>query len=95
VTYHPFAGLVDSAQLERTAAALFRQMRLDTVTAPAVVLRAVDRRAADRTGVYTLRQYGVLLVRGADGAWRRPRAAAQRGAAADRQAAVAATPRRL
>jgi hypothetical protein len=72
VTYHPFFALSDTARVRAVAIALFGTIepRL-TPKPPWVVLKAVDRSAAERSaaGFYSMRSFGVVLDHGADGLW--------------------------
>jgi hypothetical protein len=67
--YYPFAPMDDTVRLKRIALDLFRSIRpgLDSASVAFVVMRAVDKRAADRVGVYEIKQYGVVVRRRAQG----------------------------
>ena len=74
VEYHPFFEISDTARVYAVALALFSTIepRLGPKP-PWVVLKAVDRSAAERrrAGVYSMRSFGVVLNYGADGLWYR------------------------
>ena len=72
VTYHPFFSIDDTVRTRTVALALFRTIepRLDPKP-PFVVLKAVDRSAAERSGpgFYSMHSFGVVLDHGPDGRW--------------------------
>jgi hypothetical protein len=72
ITYYPFFPIADTARVKSAALALFHAVRARAAGAPPppfVVLRAVDRRAAERRGVYQQQVFGVVLERRSDGRW--------------------------
>jgi len=74
VEYHPFFEISDTARVYAVALALFSTIEPRLAPEPPwVVLKAVDRSAAERRGpgFYSMRSFGVVLNHGADGLWYR------------------------
>jgi hypothetical protein len=65
VVFFPFRPLSDTLALRQTAVALLHSMRadFDSSRAPFVVLRAVNLRAASRTGAYQIENVGFVFQR--------------------------------
>jgi hypothetical protein len=78
VEYHPFFDIGDTARVYAVALALFGTIEPGlTHNPPWVVLKAVDRSAAERRGVHMVRSFGVVLQHGADSLWYRLHDAAE------------------
>ncbi len=70
VEYNPFLSLDDTAALRREALGLWSALRprVDSLNPPFVVLRATTRRP-QLIGYQSVRNYGFVLERRADGRW--------------------------
>lgn len=71
VEFYPFRSLADSEALHREALGFFdiAYPELRPRKPGFIVLRAVDLRTAQRTGIYRLNNFGFVFERRADGHW--------------------------
>jgi hypothetical protein len=71
VVFHPFHPFDDENRLRELSVALFRTMKTELSDGeyPFVVFRAVDRSAAERSGLHRVRYFGTVIERREDTQW--------------------------